>query len=233
MSISAKDRKEYEEWLASGGSVKNSTPAVLFYQEDFLTGIAEMTMEERGEYITLLSYQNVHGRMSREYIDRVCPGCSEYVLGKFQVDQDGQYYNERMEIEIMRRNKFQESKVENGKKGGRPKAKENLNETDRLSESKPNENLLETETETETENNKSRGRFLPPTVDEVREYATEHSYGVDADAFVAFYESKGWMVGKNKMKDWRAALRGWNSRNKASVPERNEVLGMIEKGVFG
>ena len=52
-------------------------------------------------------------------------------------------------------------------------------------------------------------RFVPPTVDEVRAYCEERKNNVDADSFVSFYESKGWMVGKNKMKDWKACVRTW------------------------
>ena len=52
-------------------------------------------------------------------------------------------------------------------------------------------------------------KFIPPTVEEVRKYCNERNKGVDAQAFVDFYESKGWYVGKNKMKDWKAAVRTW------------------------
>lgn len=51
--------------------------------------------------------------------------------------------------------------------------------------------------------------FKPPTVDDVRAYCTERGNGVDPQSFVDFYESKGWMIGKNKMKDWKAAVRTW------------------------
>ena len=56
-------------------------------------------------------------------------------------------------------------------------------------------------------------RFIPPTVDEVRVYIQENGYNVSAENFVDFYESKGWLVGKNKMKDWKAAVRTWERRN--------------------
>lgn len=52
-------------------------------------------------------------------------------------------------------------------------------------------------------------KFTPPSVEEVREYCSERGNNVDPDKFVDFYDSKGWMVGKNKMKDWRAAVRTW------------------------
>lgn len=51
--------------------------------------------------------------------------------------------------------------------------------------------------------------FQPPTLTEVENYITEQGYNVDAQRFVDFYESKGWYVGKNKMKDWKAAVRSW------------------------
>ena len=64
--------------------------------------------------------------------------------------------------------------------------------------------------------------FIPPTVDEVREYCQQHEYGFSAEQFVSFYESKGWMIGKNKMKDWKAACRTWEVKRRetkqASAP---------------
>ena len=51
--------------------------------------------------------------------------------------------------------------------------------------------------------------FTPPTVEEVKSYCQERNNGIDAEAFVSFYESKGWLIGKNKMKDWKAAVRTW------------------------
>ena len=52
-------------------------------------------------------------------------------------------------------------------------------------------------------------KFTPPTVSEVEEYCQERQNCIDAQSFVDFYESKGWMVGKNRMKDWKAAVRTW------------------------
>jgi len=57
------------------------------------------------------------------------------------------------------------------------------------------------------------GKFVAPTVYEVSSYATENSLSLDGQAFVDFYESKGWLVGRVKMKDWRAAARNWSRRD--------------------
>ena len=55
---------------------------------------------------------------------------------------------------------------------------------------------------------------IPPTLDEVRDYCLERKNNVDAESFINFYESKGWMIGKNKMKDWKAAVRTWERNRK-------------------
>lgn len=56
---------------------------------------------------------------------------------------------------------------------------------------------------------RTRGKFSPPTVDEVKAYASDKGLTLDADRFVDFYAAKGWKVGNTPMKDWRAAARNW------------------------
>ena len=63
-------------------------------------------------------------------------------------------------------------------------------------------------------------RFQKPTVVEVREYIVEQNFGVDAQAFCDFYESKGWKVGNSPMKDWKAAVRNWERKNKHGVSQK-------------
>ncbi|MBQ1573970.1 MAG: replisome organizer [Clostridiales bacterium] len=63
-------------------------------------------------------------------------------------------------------------------------------------------------------------RFVPPTFDEVNAYCIERQNGIDAQAFIDFYESKGWMIGKDKMKSWKAAVRTWENRRKAENPKK-------------
>ena len=62
-------------------------------------------------------------------------------------------------------------------------------------------------------------RFIPPTLDEVREYCSERNNSVDPEKFIDYYTANGWKVGRNKMKDWKASVRTWerndfNSGNK-------------------
>lgn len=64
--------------------------------------------------------------------------------------------------------------------------------------------------------------FIPPTPENVKEYCREKGYEVDAERFVDFYESKGWMIGKNKMKDWKAAVRNWTRGQKKPAGNTSE-----------
>lgn len=61
-----------------------------------------------------------------------------------------------------------------------------------------------------------RKRFIPPTLDNVKAYCQERGNNVDPERFMAYYESNGWMVGRNKMKDWKAAVRSWERSCKPS-----------------
>ena len=66
---------------------------------------------------------------------------------------------------------------------------------------------------------KGSSRFQKPTIEEIRQYCLEKGYNVDAEQFFNFYESKGWLVGKSPMKNWRAAVSTWNKREK-EIPRR-------------
>lgn len=62
--------------------------------------------------------------------------------------------------------------------------------------------------------------FIKPTVDDVRAYCEENGYKINPNEFVDFYESKGWLVGKVPMKDWRAAVRTWASKDRQENPAK-------------
>lgn len=83
---------------------------------------------------------------------------------------------------------------------------------------------------------KSSKRFTPPSVDEVRAYCIERQNGIDAQRFVNYYASNGWMVGRTKMKDWKAAVRTWEQREKpqkqVKAKSSNPFLDMLEGGMY-
>ena len=64
-------------------------------------------------------------------------------------------------------------------------------------------------------------KFVKPTVEEVKEYCQERKNSVDANRFVDYYEANGWKVGRNSMKDWKAAVRTWERREVGGLQSRN------------
>ena len=72
--------------------------------------------------------------------------------------------------------------------------------------------------EKDTNVSKKKQGFVKPTIDEVAAYIIEKGYHFDAERFHAYYESNGWMVGRNKMKDWKAACRTWEGKRKEEMP---------------
>ena len=94
----------------------NKDPAFLFYTADFYAGVSDLTMEERGQYITLLCLQHLKGHLSKKNMQIAVGSVSSDVLAKFTKDQDGLYYNERLEIEANKRKSYCEKQAENIKK---------------------------------------------------------------------------------------------------------------------
>ena len=70
---------------------------------------------------------------------------------------------------------------------------------------------------------KGGSTFHKPTLDEIREYCQSRQNNVDPEQFLNFYESKGWMVGKTPMRDWRAAIRTWEKRENDSPRRRSPM----------
>jgi hypothetical protein len=184
-------------------------PAFLFYSSDFLNGVADLTMEERGQFITLLCLQHQKGTLTDKTIRLSLGSVSVDVLSKFSKDKDGNFFNERLSEEIEKRIQFTESRRNNGSKGGRPK-----NNTKPLALAK--HNLMEDVNENENEDiniNKSKCTF-----DQVYEYmairiGTDQAK-IEAEKFVNYYTSNGWKVGKNPMKSWGAAANNWITNTK-------------------
>ena len=65
--------------------------------------------------------------------------------------------------------------------------------------------------------------FIKPTIEEISSYCLERNNGINAEAFYDFYESKGWYVGKNKMKDWKACVRTWEKRDKSKLESKTKM----------
>jgi len=134
-----------------------------------------------------------------------------------------------------------ERNAENGKKGGRPKKSERFEEEPKKTqknrplfsktEKKHNDPDIDSDYESPNGDIKEKAptgpkrkveQFVPPTVDDVMAYCEEKGIDIDPEVFVTFYASKGWMVGKNKMKNWRQAVSGWAVRERKKRPPNRD-----------
>jgi uncharacterized protein YdaU (DUF1376 family) len=130
-------------------------PAFLFYSSDWLTGCQFMSMNERGEYITLLAAQHQNGHLDPKRLGFLLgygwDMVSDIVKSKFVLDENGLIYNERLEAEAEKRSQYADKQRNNGMKGGRPKKDENPKETQTITQlitqSKPKNNPTENENE--------------------------------------------------------------------------------------
>ena len=91
-------------------------PAFLFYSSDFLSGTMLMSDEEIGQYIKLLCLQHQKGHLKEKDMLNICKTNNEDIFSKFKKDEEGNYYNERLEYEANKRKAYSESRRNNRKK---------------------------------------------------------------------------------------------------------------------
>ena len=131
-----------------------------------------------------------------------------FSMAKPQIDANNKRYNNGLKGGRLKQGESKTEPNSNQKEpnNNQTKTKQSFSET----KLEPNEKEKENVNVKDKEKEIKRKRFTPPTTQEVEAYCLEKGYTVDADRFIDFYESKGWMIGKNQMKDWKAAVRNWN-----------------------
>ena len=205
-------------------------PAFQFYADDFLAGTLEMSQEEVGQFIRLLCHQWNRGSIpvETEKQQRLTGGCvSVDVLAKFRLCEDGLLRNQRLEAVRSERDRFLQQQSEKGRKSAESrKLASTAVQPDTQPESNSGSTVVEIGLQPEvnspspspTPNNKEesiapesqRSRFIPPTVEEVEIQCAQIGLPqIEATKFVNYYESKGWVVGRSKMKLWKSALANW------------------------
>lgn len=177
-------------------------PAFLFYSSDFLSGITDLTMEERGQFITLLCVQHQKGFLTEKTIRLLVGSVSVDVMSKFRLDENGNYYNERLKLESEKRNKFTESRRNNGNLGGRPK---------KSTSKKQNHMVNHMENENENVNIDMVNNNKIPSFEVFFNYALDYKPFIDEFSVKAKYESwieNDWKDGHNvKIKNWKTKLK--------------------------
>ena len=182
-------------------------PAFLFYPGDYVSGTMGMTFEEKGAYMDLLMLQFNRGHMNTHMIQHTIGHLWEQVKCKFIQDDEGLWYNVRLDIEKEKRKTFTESRRNNIKPKNKPKEEPSY-ETHMNSHMKPHMENVNENINKDININKSKCKF-----EEALEYfsirlGTEQGK-TEAQKFFNYYESNGWKVGKNPMKNWKAAANNW------------------------
>lgn len=89
-------------------------------------------------------------------------------------------------------------------------------------------NPIRIQSEYESGDKPQRIKFVPPTIEQVKEYCQERNKGVDPYKWIDYYTANGWMVGKNKMKDWKAAVRTWERTEKSANPFKDKLKELMQ-----
>lgn len=138
------------------------------------------------------------------------------VLSEFFVRMDDGWYNKRMQLEVERAESLSRVRSDAGRRGYEAKAK-HLQSTCLATASTPTPTLTPTPTTKKVKSTVDANAPAPrPSLDEVKTYCQQRGNSVDPQKWLDHYTANGWKVGKNAMKDWRAAVRTW---------ERNELGG--------
>ena len=97
-------------------------------------------------------------------------------------------------------------------------------DTGKQASSKSQATAKQTSTTIQVTSNKEHS--IPPTVEEVRAYCDSRSNGIDPEMFIAFYEARGWKIGKDRMKSWKACVVTWEKRRQEQTPTREASWGV-------
>jgi len=208
-----------------------------YYQfniKDYLSHTAHLDPLEDLAYRRMLEWCYLHEKSLPKDVERIAKlirmqthcTCIAYILQEFFIEHSDGWINNRVlrDLGAYHKGKDDKKRAADARWANKPKAKEPENkgvDADAMQvQSKCNANhkplTINHKPLTINQVKEIRGkssRFVPPTLTQVHEYCHSRLNEVDAGRFIDFYTTKGWMVGKNKMKDWKAAVRNWERGN--------------------
>jgi len=194
-------------------------PAFLFYSQDFYTGVSTLNFEDRGKYISILCIMHQKGRLDEKTIWLLVGSVSVSLKSKFSIDENGFWYNSRLEMEVEKRRKYSESRRNNGLQGGRPPKKTEkaygyrmLNHMEDVNENENKEKKggmgEKKEKAEKVKSPKKKSEFVPPIESEVVEYFKSNGY-TEQSAHTAFryYSEANWVDSKgSRVLNWKQKM---------------------------
>jgi len=193
-------------------------PAFLFYPGDWLGGTLGMTLEEKGAYLELLICQFNSGHMTSHMVGRMVGQVFGQIQGKFKKDENGLWYNERLDVEIEKRNSFINSR-KNNLKG--------------LNQYKKNGGHMRGHMEDENENINisSKGGMggKPKWAENFKNFNPEIKYAFESEKFGAMWDY--WLKYKRERKDKKytttgeqATIKGLYDKAEGSIDKAAEII---------
>lgn len=201
-------------------------PAFLFYPNDYMGGTMGMTFEEKGAYMELLMLQFNRGHMTSHMIGQTVGQLWENIKCKFKVDDDGLFYNARLEEEVKKRKNFVKSRHNNisgknqhSQNEGHTPSHMDGHVTSHMENENDNEDLDNRELKVagkgvkgeNPDKPKKRG-FTPPALEEIKAYCKERGNDVDPKKFYDYFTAAEWVDSRgNPVKNWKQKVITWES----------------------
>lgn len=199
-----------------------------FFPGDYQRDTGDLSLVEHGAYRVLLDHYYTQEclpadkekcyRIARAFTQAEQAAVDNIIKRFFRADGDV-LRNKKADKEIIERKAFIDAQSERGKRGAAARWNKENSMAGAMAQALPEQwpdDGLPSPSPSKRIKNKERGdkspRFTPPTQDEVKNYCTERNNSVNSQQFYDFYSAKDWMIGKNKMRDWRAAVRTWEQR---------------------
>lgn len=184
----------------------------------------EIDMVFNGKRITLNSGQLITGRKTISAKLNINESKVKRILICFESDQqiDRQRGNQSSLISILNWEKYQQDDQQNDQQvTSKWTANDQQVTTNKNVKNDKNERIKELKDIGGTKSPRPK-KFIPPTLKQVIDYCNERNNTVDAERFIDFYSAKGWYIGKNKMKNWKAAVRTWERRQASKKTKDND-----------
>jgi hypothetical protein len=160
---------------------------------DSLDILDQLTDEQAGKLFKAISYYQKTGEISQ--VDQLVKIAITPFINQFKRDEE-KYLN------IVERNKINISKRWSKDTTGKTGIPKDTKNTD-------NDSKSDNDSDSKNKKDSKNKNFTPPTLEEVKNYCQERKNNVNAKKWFDFYSAKGWKIGKNSMKDWKAAVRTW------------------------
>jgi hypothetical protein len=183
-----------------------------------------MTNSTRKSYITHLDSLDILDKLSDEQAGKLFKAIKFYQKTKKTPDLDlmldlvftpflNQFIRDDENYE-----KTCEARRVAGGKGGKQKVANASKSKQNVANLADSDSKSDSDSDSKNKKDSKNKNFTPPTLQEVKNYCQERNNTVNPEKWISHYQSNGWKVGKNSMKDWKAAVRTWEGNSFESKP---------------